>query len=197
MKPSLLLRPTLLALMLASAGQSHADEPRFFLGLGAGNVNYGFDSELCSTQLGASCEIDNQDRGLKLFAGAYITPTLMVEASLYDFGTLKGTVPARGVTLTEEQTAFAAALGGILPLGEHFALTAKAGLFSTVLESTASGPGGTITISDDARNLMLGGGVRLNASANVGLRVEYEFFNAAGDSETDISMATASVVVAF
>jgi hypothetical protein len=194
---------TLLALSLVASGTAFAAEaaPRVLVGAGIGSVHYGYDSARCTTDLaatvGAPCTVDGQGRGLKLYGGVQFTPYVAVEAGYHDFGTLKGKVPTAAVTVKEEQAAFTLALAGTLPLGEHFAAFGRIGYFRASLDATASGPGGTATLSDETGNVLLGGGVRLMANDRIGTRVEYELFQKAGDGETDIDAATVSFFVLF
>jgi len=197
-------RTVFLALALASAATAVAAEataPRAFLGAGVGSVHYGYDSAQCSADLAplvaAPCTIDAQGRGIKLYGGVQVSPYVAVEAAYHDLGRLRGKVPAASVSVQEDQAAFSAAVAGLLPLGERFTAFAKLGLFRATLDATATGPGGTVELSDEASNLLLGGGVRLMANDHVGTRVEYELYKKAGDSETDIDAATVSFFVLF
>lgn len=196
-------RTALLALSLASAGTAFAADaaPRVFVGAGAGSVHYGYDSAQCSADLAAivsaPCTVDDQGRGIKLYGGVQLSPHVAVEAGYHDLGRLKGKVPTASVSVKEEQAAFTAALAGTLPLGERFAVFGKLGYFRASLEAEATGPGGTVEMSDDTSNVLLGGGVRLMANERVGTRVEYELYKKAGDSETDIDATTVSFFVLF
>lgn len=193
-------RTLILGLLLALPTAALAESPpstTAYLGIGGGSARYGFDSDLCQAQTMTTCEVDGTDTGFKVFAGLRADGSAVVEIAYYDFGALTADVGGGAVMVEEEQSAIALAAAGLLPFSEQAGLLFKAGIYSADLDATATGPGGSATFSDSASGLMLGAGLWVQAANQIGLRVEYEHFSEAGDSETDLGMASASLVVSF
>lgn len=194
MKLSPAPRLSLLALCLALAPAAHAGG---YIGIGAGSVNYGYDSEQCTTDTGMRCEIDSNSSGAKIYAGLNPTPDAFVELAFYDLGTMEGSI-AGGLALVEEDaSAVALSLGGLIGDNPTLKFMIKGGLFSSSLDATATGPAGTYSVSDSTTGVMLGGGLLVHLNDHVHLRAEYEHFVDGGDAESDIGLASASLAVAF
>lgn len=194
MKLSPAPRLSLLALCLALAPAAHAGG---YIGLGAGSVSYGYDSEQCTTDTGMPCEIDSNASGTKVYGGFAPKPDVFFELAFYDLGTMEGSI-AGGLALVEEDvSAVALSMGGLIGDNPTLQFLIKGGLFSSSLDATAVGPGGTATVSDSTTSVMLGGGLLVRLNDHVQLRAEYEHFVDGGDSESDIGLASASLAVAF
>lgn len=193
-----LYRATFIALsMTAASTAAHAaDAAAPYVGLGAGQTSFGFDSEQCTADTGLTCDIESSDSGIKIYAGISLGEKFAVEAAYHDLGTLAGTVGGI-IAIEEEQTAVSLSLLGIAPFNENLGGLFKLGYYSSSLEATATGPGVTATLSDTSRGFLLGAGLNANFNQNVGIRLEYEHLVNAGDSETDVGVASASLRLMF
>lgn len=191
-------RASFIALAIAAASTTaHAGAATTpYVGLGAGQTSFGYDSEQCTTDTGMTCNLESSDSGMKIYAGASFGQKLAVEAAYHDLGTLAGTVGGT-VAIAEEQTAVSLSLLGLTPFNENLGALFKIGYYSSTLEAVATGPGGTIAMSDTSRGFLLGAGLNANFNQNVGIRLEYEHLVNAGDSETDIGVASASLRLMF
>lgn len=187
-------RLSLLALCLALAPAAHAGG---FVGIGFGSVGYGYDSGECTADLGMSCEVDGNSSGGKLVAGLNPTPTSLVEISAYDLGTMQASVGGGLARVDEDVSAVALSIGGLVPLNDVAHISLKGGFFSSSLDATAVGPGGTATVSDDTSGILLGAGVLIRINDVVSARAEYEHFAGGGDSDSDIGLASASLLLTF
>lgn len=191
-------RASWIALSIAAASTTaHADDAVTpYVGIGAGQTSFGFDSEECTRATGMTCDIESSDSGMKIYAGASFGQKLSVEATYHDFGTLEGTVSG-GIAIAEEQTAVSLSVLGTTPFNENVGGIFKLGYYSSTLDATVTGPGGSVPLSDTSRGFMLGAGLNVNFNHNVGIRLEYEHLVNAGDSETDVGMASASLRLMF
>ncbi len=131
---------------------------------------------------------DDDDTGLKLFAGSRINQNLAVELGWVDLGELKATAPG-GPARLQVDGIQAAALG-ILPLNPTWRAFGKVGLY--LWDVDARGPGGSF--SDDGTDIMFGGGAAWNVARGFDLRFEWERFDVDGD---DIDMFSAGVQFNF
>ncbi len=176
-----------------------ADAGKGYIGLGAGGTHFGYTSSQCSTDTGYNCTITSSDTGAKIFGGYNISPNAAVEVSYIDFGSLTGTVVAPGgnADLEESETAFSIALIGIAPVAKDFSLSAKVGYFSADASVTARGPGGSVTLSETARNFLIGAGAGFNFTPHVAGKIEFEHFVKAGDSESNIDLGSISLAYNF
>lgn len=197
-----LFRLALLATALATAGSAAAANDFVpYVGVGAGVAHYGYDSEMCASDIGGSCELDQNDTGLKVFGGVRLNASQgIVEVAYYDFGTLSGNgvSPILGpVQIEEEQTAVALSMGVTPALAEGLEGLLRFGLYSADVEARVDSAVGSGTVSDSTSGLMLGGGIVFHATDKAALRLEYEHFLDAGDSETDLGIATAAIMLSF
>lgn len=191
-------RSAILALSLATSQAVSAQQAvplKGYVGIGAGQTSFGYDSEQCTSDTGLPCDLETSDRSMKIYGGIGLGQQAALEITYYDLGSLEGT--AGPVSLEEEQTALSVAVLGIAPFNEQVGGFFKIGLFSSDLEATATGPGGSVTMSDSSRKFLLGLGLNANFNSNVGLRLEYEHLVEAGDGESDIGVATASLRLMF
>lgn len=193
-----LSRLALLATALTAAGTAAAaSDFAPYVGGGAGVSRFGYDSEQCTADAGLPCQVDQSDTGFKIFGGIKLNASQgLVEVAYYDFGTLTGDVSGL-VTLEETETAFALSMGVTPVLTEGVEGLLRFGLYGADLEATATGPGGSYTATDSTSGLMLGAGATIAFNDNAALRIEYEHFLDAGDVDTDLGIATASLVFSF
>ncbi|HEX4870420.1 MAG TPA: outer membrane beta-barrel protein [Moraxellaceae bacterium] len=192
----------LVLLTAVAAGPAFAaDDFAPYVGLGGGVAHYGYDSEMCASDIGGSCELDQNDTGMKIFAGVRLNASQgLVEVAYYDFGSLSGNgvSPILGpVQIEEEQTAVALSMGATPVLADGLEGLLRFGLYSADIEARVDSAVGSGSLSDSSSGLMLGGGIVVHASDTAALRLEYEHFLDAGDSETDLGIATAAIVLSF
>jgi len=175
-------------LLLASLPAIAADQG-FYLGAGVGQMTTDVDDY----------DFDESDFGFKVFGGYKFLPWLGVEGMYinggkpedkqsYDSGPVH-----EEFRLTVEVESLVAAVVFSLPLGENFELFLKPGF--AYWDSTTSGrysyDDGTFSFEDSASiddsgsAFFLGGGAGFNFSENLGVRVEYEWFEVAPEWDSD------------
>lgn len=197
-----LTRLALLGLALAATGTAAAaGEITPYVGVGAGVAHYGYDSEMCSQDLAGPCEVDQNDTGMKIFGGVRLAASQsLIEVAYYDFGSLTGTANSSLIgqsELEEEQTAVAISMAMAPTLAADLEGLLRFGLYSADVEARIDSTMGSGAVSDSTSGLMLGAGAMIHIGEQAGLRLEYEHFVDAGDSETDLGIATASLVLSF
>lgn len=145
--------------------------------------------DVCDDLIGlglASC--DDDDSGIKVYAGKNVTQNFGVEVGWVDLGEIAGSGP--GGTATVGVDGFQVAALGMLPVNPRISLFVKGGLY--LWDLSASGPGGSL--SDDGTDIMYGLGLNWNLARRLDLRVEWEQFDIDGD---DVSLLSAGVAFRF
>lgn len=194
-----LSRLSFVATLLASSPVAFAETEtptRAYVGIGVGMSHFGYDSGKCARDTGLTCEIDNKDSTVKLYGGINVTPQAAIELSSYDLGSLTGTVGGL-VQVTEEQSSLALSVVGGTDASQPLGFFARFGLHRTDLEASATGPGGSFSLSDNASGILFGLGLRADINRNVGVRAEWERLSEAGDAASDIDVLSASLRVMF
>lgn len=178
----------LLALCAFGAALTVASAPasaQFYAGASLGPTTV----DLCDDLSGLGVTgCDDDDTGLKVFAGTGINRNLAVEFGWVDLGKLTASAPGGPVRLDVDGIQVAAL--GILPLTPTWRAFGKAGLY--LWDASARGPGGSF--SDDGTDIMFGGGAAWNIARGLDLRFEWERFDIDGD---DIDMFSAGVQFSF
>lgn len=153
------------ALAVASAPAS----AQFYAGASAGPASVDLCDDLSGLGL-TSC--DDEDIGLKIFAGSGINQNLAVELAWVDLGEIKGSAPGGPARLKVDGVQVAAL--GILPLNPRWRAFGKLGLY--LWDLSASRVGGTDNV--------LGGGAVWNTARGLDVRFEWErFFIDGGDMD--------------
>ena len=141
---------------------------------------------------------DDSGGALKFFGGYQFHRHFAVELGVGGMGDWT----ARGPAGVIEMSAVAVeALGvGIMPLGDWFALFAKAGLYRATLQVRANLT--TVVGNFDESNLGLtaGLGARFDFARNFGVRLEWQRYFEVGDGNipvTDVDVVTAGVQLRF
>ena len=106
---------------------------------------------------------DEDDTGAKIFAGWTFFKFFGLEAGYYDMGN-----PENNLIKTDI-TAFALSARGILPIGKHFELFAKAGYMAWDIESNLG--------DDDGEDLLYGAGAAWVFGSHFSIRAEYEILD--------------------
>jgi OOP family OmpA-OmpF porin len=178
-----------LAAALATGSVAAMAQSKFYLGGGGGMAEVELD---CAGTL--SC--DKRDTAYKGFAGYMFTPNLGIEGSYTDFGRASAGVVFGSAVIEIGLQPRAYALFGLasLPLGDRFALFAKAG--AAYVDSKATVASGSLTVGDNDRAVTptfgVGGSVRL--MEGLAVRLEWERFRAEfADEKGDIDFASLSV----
>ncbi len=190
------------ALMTTSAYAAGANSGPY-IGAGAGQAQY---KDACSdvpaiaAGLGVSSSCDEKDTAFKIFAGYRFMPYLAAEFGYVNAGKTKLTLGAANGELKAWLVPVHAV--GILPLmDDHLWLMGKAGATYWNGKLTVSGPGGSISNSDNGVAFTYGAGLQYNFTENLGVRAEYEIFHDVGDENTtgkgDIRMWSVSLVYRF
>lgn len=138
------------------------------------------------------------------FAGGYnFSKNFGAEASYADYGktTSSGTVLGLAASGGGSATAFQLVGTGILPLGDQFALTAKAGLAAVSVDVNAVVAGIPLAASANNNNFVWGIGAQFDLTKSVGIRVNYEDLGTVGDNATTgtnkLSNISAGVIFKF
>lgn len=166
------------ALLVLSASVSvpalAADDSGLYFNLDAGNVKFS-DAR---SQYGASSFSDST--AATLGVGYRFNRHLAIEAGYSDAKDSNITTIGLGTSYAEtlKTSSMQLAAVGILPLGEAFSLFGKAGAARTRLEysaltATIGLPGVTQSMAVSKTSTLWGLGVQLNASRNLGIRLQY------------------------
>lgn len=145
---------------LAVPSIAAAAEERWYVGAGVMESDLGFVA------------LDESATGWKVFGGYRFTRHISAEAGYLDTGDAEETIEGIDVTLNASGSHVSVVAGW--PIGEAFALHARAGLISWDAELTLSD--GVVTETSDAngQDLYWGVGATFNLGDRFGLRLEYE-----------------------
>ncbi len=156
---------TFLPIVCLLLGSTTALAGPFYVGASAGKTNLQVDD------LGGS--FSSSATTYKAFAGFRFMKFFGIEASYVDFGSPEDS--DAGVDLSVDATAWDAFAVGVLPLGKHFELFAKAGLFRWDRNAEASGAV-TDSSSDTGTDPVYGAGMAFKIMKHLAIRLEYEKF---------------------
>ena len=157
----------------------------FYAGVGVGMTS----ADVCDDLVGlglTSC--DDDDSGIKIYAGKSFTQNFSAEIGWIDLGEIKVTGPGGTGTVSVDGFQFAGL--GIVPISPQVAFFGKFGLY--LWDGSASGPGGSL--SDDGTDIMFGLGLNWNLAKQLDLRAEWERFDIDGDG---VNMFSAGVSFRF
>jgi len=172
--------------LLFCAAPSLAADRGFYMGAGVGQATLEVDDVL---DLGV--DFDEDDVGFKLFGGYRFFPWLGVEGAFFDGG--KPELRESDGTLTasmdiEVQGLIAAAVFN-LPVGDRFELFIKPGVAfwdsETTIRVTDQTGAFREDFDDNGSAFFLGGGAAFNFTENLATRLEYEWFEAAPEWDSD------------
>lgn len=114
--------------------------------------------------------LDDSDTAYKVFGGYQFMENFAVELTYADFGTVK----EGGVEF--DQTTFAVAGVGILPIGPQASVFGKIGINSWDVDAQACAGGTCVSGSDSGTDPMYGVGFSYDFMMSTSVRVEYEWF---------------------
>ena len=123
---------------------------------------------------------DEDDTGWKVYGGFNFFKFFGLEAGYFDMGEPK----EKSTGNSAELTAWALSARGILPLGSHFELFAKAGYM--VWDAKLSDG-----FSDDDADVIYGAGVAIILGSHVEIRAEYEILDVSGADVDLVSVGAA------
>jgi OOP family OmpA-OmpF porin len=173
--------------LLLAASPSGAADSGFFVGAGVGDMNTNVDDVFDT-----GYEFDEGDLGFKVFGGYRFFPWLAVEGAYIDGGSPEvKESDGFGTTakLAIELKSIMAAAVFTLPLGERFEVFIKPGIAfwdaNTRLSITTPDFSDSIDADDNGSAFFLGGGAGFNFTDNLGIRLEYEWFEAAPKYDSD------------
>lgn len=184
------MRPQLLVLLvsglLLGAVPAQAADKGFYLGAGAGQVRTRVDDVF-----GSGFRFDEDDFGFKAFAGYRFFPWFSLEGAYLDGGSpaIAATTATESGRLGIEVQSLVAAAVFTLPLGDSFELFVKPGVayWSSTTSVRYSGPDFSDRYHEDETGsaFFLGAGAGFNFTANLGARLEYEWFEVAPRWDSD------------
>jgi len=161
--------------MLAIAPLASAADKFWYVGAGAVESDLGFEA------------LDNSATGWKVFGGYRFTRIIAAEAGYLDTGDAEQTIEGTDVTLNASGTHVSVVAAW--PIGESFALHARAGMIDWDAELTLSDDLGSETSDANGQDLYWGAGATLNFGESLGLRLEYEVPEIEDVDVTSISLS--------
>lgn len=156
-----------------------AEEP-WYVGAGAMESDLGF------------LDLDESATGWKVFGGYRFTRKIAAEAGYLDTGDAEETIEGVDVTLGAKGSHVSVVASW--PIGEVFALHARAGIINWEAELTLSDGVTTETSDANGQDLYWGAGATLNFGERYGLRLEYEVPEI---EEVDVTSISLSFVLRF
>jgi OOP family OmpA-OmpF porin len=172
--------------LLACAAPALAADSGFYIGAGAGQATLKVDDVLDS-----GIDFDENDFGFKIFGGYRFFPWLAVEGIYLNSGKPEISASEGPVSASleiEVQSLIAAAVFA-LPVGERFELFVKPGVafWDSTTKASYSEPGfsDSFDLDDNGSAFFLGGGGAFNFTDNLAIRLEYEWFEAAPEWDSD------------
>ena len=165
---------------LAVAPLADAAEERWYAGAGVMESDLGFEV------------LDHSATGWQVFGGYRFTRYMAAEVGYLDTGDAEETIEGTEVTLNATGTH--ASVIAQWPIGETFALHARAGMIDWDAELTLSDEFGTDTASATGQDLFWGAGATFNFAERFGLRLEYAVPEI---EDLDVSSISLSVLYRF
>lgn len=160
---------------LVAAPLAEAAEERWYIGAGAVESDLGFEV------------FDESATGWKAFGGYRFTRIVAAEAGYLDTGDAEETIEGTDVKLNVTGTHVSVLAAW--PIGESFALHARAGFIDWEAELTLSDGVGTETSNANGQDLYWGAGATFNFGDTLGLRLEYEVPEIEGIDVNSISLS--------
>ena len=192
-----------LAALLLAIGSSSAvaESSKFYGAIDVGQTK----AKGACDGLSAGWSCKDSATAMRIAGGYQITPTLGVEASYGDYGTLKASGPVLTATVNTEakMSGFAVHATGTLPINEAFSLFGKLGIARTTIKGsgTSSSPSVVVVGNEvSSTKASFGIGAQYAITQKVALRAQYDDFGAVGDSTVGtnkITLLSAGVVVKF
>ena len=157
----------------------------------ASNVQNGITT-LAGLGISSSATFNTGRAAFNIFGGYQFNRYVAAEIGWIDFGNynLNGTAVSGGTSVavseTDKISAFTLAAVGTIPINQTFSVFGKAGIAVSQDKESCTISGSTCaSASDSATKPMFGIGGEMNASQNVGLRLEYDQYNNIGNSNNE------------
>ena len=180
-----MVRRLILAALLACS-TSTAALAGIYVGAAAGQATLNRDE--------FNTEFNGSDTSYKLYGGVRFLKFLGFEAAYADMGTPDDS--SAGLQFKSDVRAWDAFAVGVLPLGGHFELFAKAGVVYWKTDSTITGGSmPTFTDDDSGADAAYGAGAAFKFAKLFAIRAEYEEFEIGGGQ--NLHMATLGFDVRF
>ena len=168
---------------------------QWYSGAGAGRVDHK-QSRSNWTPTGGSATFEDTDTGFKLFGGYKFHENFGVEGG-YDYLGQYTATPVSGASVGKaiiKSNSWNLFGVGTLPLPNDFSVFAKLGLSSNYSKMNFSSTGTAFNATDAGTNrrtsFAFGVGAGYNILKNLTVRVEYEDFGKAGESNNNFTLAT-------
>lgn len=166
----------LLVAILVSCACTMTAHAGLFFGASVG------DASLSQSDSGFS--FDASDTGSKIYGGFTFIKFFGLEASYLDLGSAEDEA-APGIDVTIDTTAWDVYAVGILPIGKHFEIFAKAGI--VVWDAEASFSGAISDETDDGNDPAYGAGVAFVFGEHFAVRAEYQRFELEDIDELELA----------
>lgn len=166
--------------ILAAPSLAVAAEERWYVGAGALESDLGFEV------------LDESATGWKVFGGYRFTRSIAAEAGYLDTGDAEATIEGTDVTLNASGTHVSVVASW--PIGERFALHARAGIINWEAELTLDDGETSETSDASGQDLYWGAGATFNFAERFGVRLEYEVPEI---EDVDVSSISLSVLWRF
>ncbi len=194
-----LARIALAAALAAACTGAVAADSNVYVSLDVGQANA---SSACDgLPAGFSCSTTaTMVRGA---VGYQVTPTWAAEFRYADLGKddISGTYLGVPVSGSYKASGYEVAAVATFPVGDAFAVVARAGVASTKVTASASAAGSSASVSSTKTTFAPGIGMRYNLTKQVSLHVDYDYYGKVGDGNTTgtstLSTIAAGVTYAF
>lgn len=183
LRRSLILAGMLLLGSTCALAVGQDETPYFYLGASAAKTDLELD------ELGAS--FDASDTTYKAFVGVRFVRWFAIEGGYVDFGNVNDV--DNGIDLSVDATAWDGFVVGVLPIGDHFEIFAKYGLFWWDRNAEASGIV-TEEESDNGSNPVYGAGLAITWE-HFAIRAEYERYEM--DDVENLNQTSAGIEFRF
>ena len=182
----MIFRKALAAAALALAASQASAEAYLGGSIGQSDI----DDEI-TTGLITAGTVDGKDSAFKIFGGYMFNRHFGIEGAYVDLGEVSYSGNFFGTPVTggrvEVSGVNISALGA-LPINEQFSVFGKIGLFLWDAEANDTTGGAPFSAKEDGTDLSFGVGVSYNFTRNLGVRAEWEMFEAADADATLLSV---------
>lgn len=192
MKPRTILAVSAHLLAGAFAASQASAQPYLGFSLGQSDI----DDEITAGLI-TSGSVDGKDTAWKIFGGYMFHPNFGVEAAYIDLGEVTYSGEFFGSPVTGgkvEVSGFNISALGNYPVSEQFSVFGKIGLFIWDAEASDITGGAPFSTKEDGTDISFGLGVGYNFTRNLGIRAEWERFEA---SEADANLISIGLLWRF
>jgi len=187
------VRKTLVASALAISAALAANQASAQAFAGGSIGQSDIDDEVAAGLITAGT-VDGKDTAWKIFGGYMFNRHFGVEGAYVNLGEASYSGNFFGSPVTGgkvEVTGFNVAALGSYPINEQFSVFGKIGLFLWDAEASDTTGGVPFSAKEDGTDLSFGVGLGYNFTRNLGVRLEWEMFEAADADATLLSIGIA------